>query len=112
MPGASVRPNRRLGDADDPTPAELADYATAQGSIAEGRGPREVVTARLLGARRRGGFLVLTRKGAELPGIAEALAERYEATAVSLNGLFLGALKELAEKQSVRWQALLEADAK
>ncbi len=87
-------------------------YAAAQGSIAEGRDPREVVTARLLEARRRGGFLALTLKGAELPGIAEALAERYEATAVSLNGLFLGALKELAEEQSVRWQALLKADAK
>ncbi|MGW7277613.1 hypothetical protein ACWGIV_04740 [Streptomyces sp. NPDC054844] len=51
-------------------------------------------------------------KGAELPGVAEALAERYEAVAVSSNGLFLSALKEPAEEQSVRWQALLKADAK
>ena len=41
-------------------------YAAAQGSIAEGRDPREVVTARLLEARRRGGFLALTLTGAEL----------------------------------------------
>lgn len=87
-------------------------YAAAQGSIAEGRDPREVLAARLTDARRRGGFLALTLKGAELPGIAASLAERYGATAVSLNGLFLGALKELAEEQSVRWQALLKADTK
>ncbi|MER6630942.1 BREX system serine/threonine kinase PglW [Streptomyces sp. NPDC000987] len=87
-------------------------YAAAQGSIAEGRDPREVLSARLADARRRGGFLALTLRGAELPGVAPALAERYEVTAVSLGGLFLDALKELAEEQSVRWQALLKADAK
>ncbi|WP_324789119.1 BREX system serine/threonine kinase PglW [Streptomyces sp. H51] len=87
-------------------------YAAAQGSIAEGRDPREVLSARLADARRRGGFLALTLRGAELPGVAPALAERYEVTAVSLSGLFLDALKELAEEQSVRWQALLKADAK
>ncbi|MBQ1090139.1 BREX system serine/threonine kinase PglW [Streptomyces sp. B93] len=87
-------------------------YAAAQGSIAEGRDPREVLAARLTDARRRGGFLALTLKGAELPGVAAALADRFEATDTSLNGLFLDALRELAEEQSVRWQALLKADAK
>ncbi|MGA5036061.1 BREX system serine/threonine kinase PglW [Streptomyces capoamus] len=87
-------------------------YAAAQGRIAEGRDPREVLSARLADARRRGGFLALTLKGAELPGVAGALAERFDATAVPLNGMFLDALKELAEEQSVRWQALLKADAK
>ncbi|GAA0632107.1 BREX system serine/threonine kinase PglW [Streptomyces thermocarboxydovorans] len=87
-------------------------YAAAQGSIAEGRDPRVVLAARLNEARRRGGFLALTLKGAELPGVAAALAEEYEVTPVSLNGLLLDALKELAEEQSVRWEALLRADAK
>ncbi|MEU2053415.1 BREX system serine/threonine kinase PglW [Streptomyces bungoensis] len=87
-------------------------YAAAQGRIAEGQDPREVLSARLTEARRRGGFLALTLKGAELPGVADALAERFGATAVPLNALFLDALKGLAEEQSVRWQALLKADAK
>ncbi|MGW5633294.1 BREX system serine/threonine kinase PglW [Streptomyces sp. NPDC003832] len=87
-------------------------YAAAQGRIAEGRDPREAVSARLTGARQRGGFLALTLKGAELPGVAVELAQRYGVTAVAVNSLFLEALKELAEEQSVRWQALLKADAK
>ncbi|MGW5970145.1 hypothetical protein [Streptomyces sp. NPDC055186] len=87
-------------------------YAAAQGRIAEGRDPREVLSARLGEARRRGGFVALTLKGAELPGTARGLAERFEVTDVPLNTLFLDALKELAEEQSVRWQALLKADAK
>lgn len=87
-------------------------YAAAQGRIAEGKDPREVLSARLTEARRRGGFLALTLKGADLPGVAEALAERYDTTAVPLNALFLDALKKLTEEQSVRWEALLKADAK
>ncbi|MBT2411756.1 BREX system serine/threonine kinase PglW [Streptomyces sp. ISL-12] len=87
-------------------------YAAAQGRIAEGRDPREVLTARLAEARRRGGFLALTLKGSDLPGVAGALADRHGAVAVALNTLFLEVLKELAVEQSVRWQALLKADAK
>ncbi|MEU8651042.1 BREX system serine/threonine kinase PglW [Streptomyces sp. NPDC048737] len=87
-------------------------YAAAQGRIAEGRDPREVLSARLTEARRHGGFLALTLKGAELPGVAGPLTERYGTTAVPLNTMFLDALKELAEEQGVRWQALLKADAK
>ncbi|WP_406838516.1 BREX system serine/threonine kinase PglW [Streptomyces sp. AHU1] len=87
-------------------------YAAAQGRIAEGKDPREVLSARLTEARRRGGFLALTLKGADLPGVAEALAKRYDTTAVPLNALFLDALKSLSEEQSVRWEALLKADAK
>lgn len=87
-------------------------YAAAQGRIAEGRDPREVLSARLTEACRRGGFLALTLKGAELPGVADALAQRYSTTAVPLSTLFLDALKELAEEHGVRWQALLKADAK
>jgi serine/threonine protein kinase len=87
-------------------------YAAAQGRIAEGKDPRELLSARLTEARRRGGFLSLSLKGAELPGVAEALGQRFDTPAVPLNALFLDALKELAEEQSIRWQALLKADAK
>ncbi|MET8828440.1 BREX system serine/threonine kinase PglW [Streptomyces sp. NPDC004608] len=87
-------------------------YAAAQGRIAEGKDPREVLSARLTEAQRRGGFLALTLKGAELPGVAQALAERYDVTPVSANALFLDALRALSEEQSVRWEALVKADAK
>ncbi|MFE0962216.1 BREX system serine/threonine kinase PglW [Streptomyces fungicidicus] len=87
-------------------------YAAAQGRIAEGRDPREALAARLTETRRLGGFLALTLKGPDLPGVADALAARYDTVAVSLSVVFLDALRELAEEQSVRWQALLKADAK
>ncbi|MGY4982425.1 BREX system serine/threonine kinase PglW [Streptomyces sp. 900105755] len=102
----------RLGLSSSALTSTSSLYAAAQGRIAEGRDPREVLSARLTEARRRGGFLALTVKGADLPGVAEGLAERYETAAVALNALFLDALKALAEEQSVRWQALLKADAK
>lgn len=87
-------------------------YAAAQGRIAEGRDPREALSARLTEARRLGGFLALPLKGPGLPGVAGAPATRYDTAAVSLNAVFLDALRELAEEQSVRWRALLKADAK
>ncbi|GAA0925835.1 BREX system serine/threonine kinase PglW [Streptomyces thermoalcalitolerans] len=102
----------RLGLSSSTRTSTSSLYAAAQGRIAEGQDPREVLSARLTEARRRGGFLALTLKGSELPGVADALAARYETTAVSLNALFLDCLRELAEEQSVRWQALLKADAK
>ncbi|MEF9905843.1 hypothetical protein [Streptomyces sp. P9-A2] len=105
-------PGSRLGLSSSVLPSTGSLYAAAQGRIAEGRDPREVLSARLGEARRRGGFVALTLKGAELPGTARALAERFEVTGVPLNTLFLDALKELAEEQSVRRQALLKADAK
>ncbi|MGC2997628.1 hypothetical protein ACPF8X_04270 [Streptomyces sp. G35A] len=42
----------------------------------------------------------------------DALAARHEVAAVSLDAVFLDALREPAEEQSVRRQALLQADAK
>ncbi|MFJ3665536.1 BREX system serine/threonine kinase PglW [Streptomyces sp. NPDC090106] len=87
-------------------------FDAAQGALAEGRDPRELLSARLTEARRRGGFLALTLKGDDLPGVAGLLAERYDIAALSLNSLFLDVLRELAQEQSVRWQALLKADAK
>ncbi|WP_438271501.1 BREX system serine/threonine kinase PglW [Streptomyces microflavus] len=84
----------------------------AQGELARGRDPRQVLAARLDTARRRGGFLALTFKGAELPGLATRLALRYGVVPVSLDELFLTAMRELAEEQGVRWPALLKADAK
>lgn len=86
--------------------------AAAQGELAKGRDPRQVLAARLDTARRRGGFLALTFKGAELPGLADRLAARYGVVPVSLDELFLTAMRELAEEQGVRWPALLKADAK
>ncbi|MYQ32353.1 hypothetical protein GTW65_15070 [Streptomyces sp. SID4956] len=70
-----------------------------------------MLSARLTESRRLGGFLALTLKGPDLPGVADALAARYDTAAVSLSAVFLDALRGLAEEQSVRWQALLKADA-
>ncbi len=86
--------------------------AAAQHDLAHGQDPREVVAARLTAARQRGGFVALTLKGAELPGLAASLADRFGVTEISLGDLFLTALRELAEEQGVQWQALLKADAK
>ncbi|MFD5110143.1 BREX system serine/threonine kinase PglW [Streptomyces cinereoruber] len=85
--------------------------AAAQGDLALGRDPRKVLAARLEAGRRRGGFLAFTVKGAELAGLAERLAERFGAVPVSLDELFLTALRELSEEYGVGWQALLRADA-
>jgi serine/threonine protein kinase len=84
--------------------------AAAQSDLAQGRDPRKVLAARLDTSRRRGGFLALTLKGAELPGVESRLASRFGVVPVSLDELFLTALRELAEEQGVRWQALLKAD--
>ncbi|WP_258382419.1 BREX system serine/threonine kinase PglW [Streptomyces sp. NTH33] len=111
-PRAEEGAGSRLGLSSSALTSTSSLYAAAQGRIAEGRDPREVLSARLTEARRRGGFLALTLKGADLPGVADALAARYDTVAVSLNSLFLDCLRELAEEQSVRWQALLKADAK
>jgi hypothetical protein len=85
--------------------------AAAQSELALGRDPRRLLAARLEAARRRGGFVALTVKGPELPGVAERLAERFEVVRVSLDDLFLDVLQELAAEQGVPWQALLRADA-
>jgi serine/threonine protein kinase len=88
-------------------------YDAAQGQLAEGRDPRRVMEVRLREAVRRGGFLALTVRGAQLPGTAERLAARYdEVLPVDVDELFLAALRTLAEEQRVRWGALLKADAK
>ncbi|MEV7772730.1 BREX system serine/threonine kinase PglW [Kitasatospora sp. NPDC086791] len=84
----------------------------AQSDLASGRDPRQVLDARLRVARRRGGFVALTLKGPELPGVAERLAERFEVLPVALDELFLTTLRELAVEQGVSWQALLKADAR
>jgi hypothetical protein len=85
--------------------------AAAQSDLARGLDPRQKFAARLDAARHRGGFLALTLKGVELPGVAERLAARFDAVPVSLDELFLTALRELAGEQGVQWQALLKADA-
>ncbi len=85
--------------------------AAAQSELALGRDPRRLLTARLQAARRRGGFLALTVKAPEVPGVAERLAERMDVVRVSLDDLFLAALRDLATEQGVEWAALLRADA-
>ncbi|MCT7353217.1 BREX system serine/threonine kinase PglW [Streptomyces sp. 15-116A] len=87
-------------------------YEAAQGQLAEGRDPRRVMEARLQEAVRRGGFLALTVRGAQLPGTAEGLAARFDVLPVDVDELFLAALRTLADEQQVRWGALLKADAK
>jgi hypothetical protein len=57
----------RLGLSSSVLTSTSSLYVAAQGRIAEGKDPREVLSARLVEARRRGGFLALTLKGAELP---------------------------------------------
>ncbi|MGA4865346.1 BREX system serine/threonine kinase PglW [Streptomyces lavendulocolor] len=87
-------------------------YAAAQGQLAEGRDPRRVIEVRLQEAVRRGGFLALTVRAAQLPGTAERLASRFDILPVDVDELFLAALRALAGEQQVRWGALLKADAK
>ncbi|MFF6847955.1 BREX system serine/threonine kinase PglW [Streptomyces antimycoticus] len=87
-------------------------YDAAQGQLAEGRDPRRVMEVRLQEAARRGGFLALTVRAAQLPGTAERLAARFDVLPVDVDELFLAALRALAEEQQVRWGALLKADAK
>ncbi|WP_405687138.1 hypothetical protein [Streptomyces sp. NBC_00057] len=83
----------------------------AQSELSLGRDPRRVRPARLQAARRRGGFVTLTVKGPELPGVAERLAERFDVTPPALDELLLTTLRELAQEQRAPWQALLKADA-
>ncbi|AOW87765.1 serine/threonine protein kinase [Streptomyces olivaceus] len=85
--------------------------AAAQSELALGNDPRRVMAARLQAARRRGGFLALTVKASELPGVTERLAERFDVVPLSLDDLFLTALRELAAENGAEWQALLRADA-
>ncbi|WP_369212587.1 BREX system serine/threonine kinase PglW [Streptomyces flavofungini] len=87
-------------------------YDAAQGQLAEGRDPRRVTEAKLQEAVRRGGFLALTVRGLQLPGTAQRLAGRFGVVPVGVDELFLAALRDLADEQQVRWQALLKADAK
>lgn len=87
-------------------------YEAAQGQLAEGRDPRQVMEVRLQEALRRGGFLALTVRGAQLPGTAAGLAARFDVLPVDVDELFLAALRTLADEQQVRWGALLKADAK
>ncbi|MCP9962044.1 hypothetical protein LUX05_12855 [Streptomyces somaliensis] len=87
-------------------------YDAAQGQLAEGRDPRRVAEAQLREAARRGGFLALTVRGAQLPGTAHRLAARFGVLPVDVDGLFLDALRALADEQRVRWGALLKADAR
>ncbi|PZT69155.1 hypothetical protein DN402_18585 [Streptomyces sp. SW4] len=62
--------------------------AAAQSELALGNDPRRVMAARLQAARRCGGFMALTVKAPELPGVAERLAERFDVVPVSLDDLF------------------------
>ncbi|MEU9538718.1 BREX system serine/threonine kinase PglW [Streptomyces mirabilis] len=87
-------------------------YNAAQSEFAEGRDPRRVMEVRLQEVVRRGGFLALTVRGLELPGTAQRLAARFDVLPVDMDELFLTALRELADEQQVKWEALLKADAK
>ncbi|MEK8143675.1 hypothetical protein NKH18_21585 [Streptomyces sp. M10(2022)] len=71
----------------------------AQSELALGRDPRRITAARLQAARRRGGFVALTIKGPELPGVAQQLAERFDVTPLALDELLLATLRELAQEQ-------------
>ncbi|WP_051856812.1 BREX system serine/threonine kinase PglW [Streptomyces sp. NRRL S-1868] len=99
----------------EPTVSALTSTGTlqaaVQGEVAMGRDPRRILSARLEAARRRGGFVALTVKGPELPGLAARLAERFDVVPLSLDRLFLDVLRELAAEHAVDWQALLTADA-
>ncbi|MEU2179632.1 BREX system serine/threonine kinase PglW [Streptomyces thermolilacinus] len=109
------RVREAVGTLFEPTVSALTStgslLAAAQSELALGRDPRRVLSARLEAARRRGGFLALTVKGPELPGLAGRLAERFDVLPISLDELFLTVLRELAAEHGVAWQALLTADA-
>ncbi|WP_313895982.1 BREX system serine/threonine kinase PglW [Streptomyces sp. YIM 98790] len=104
----SSRPHSEVSE---PTRTSVLVRAS-QADVAAGRDPRQVLRLKLETALRRGGFLALTLKGADLRGTARHLADRFDVLPVSLGDEFLTALRELAEEQGVRWQALLKADAR
>ncbi|MEV5431248.1 hypothetical protein [Streptomyces sp. NPDC052701] len=76
FPRAEEGCGSRLGPSSSVPTSTGSLYAAAQGRVAEGRDPREVLSARLTEAHRLGGFLTLTLKGADPPGVADALAVR------------------------------------
>jgi serine/threonine protein kinase len=74
--------------------------------------PHAVLRARLDAAAERGGFLAITVRGANLPGVAEALAATCPVERVDLNALFLTELHALADEQGQPWEKVLGIDAR
>ncbi len=111
LPRERESADSRLGASASALTSTGALITAAQSQFARGQDPRELLAGRLDTARRRGGFVALTLKAAELPGIATELVRRFELVPVRLDELFLAALQELTTEQGIRWQALLKADA-
>jgi len=77
-----------------------------------GQDPAAVTATRLAAAAERGGFLALTLRGSQLPGVADALAERYPVRPVDLDRDLLRTLRELAAEHGEDWAKLLAVDAR
>jgi hypothetical protein len=79
---------------------------------AGGQDPVAATAAKLAAAVLRGGFLALSLRGSQLPGVAAAIAERYPVRPVDLDRELLRALRELAAEHGQDWARLLAVDAR
>jgi serine/threonine protein kinase len=77
-----------------------------------GLDPHEVLAGRLDASTRRGGFLALTLRGANLPGTPAALASRYPVAAADLGRMFLTEFQALAGERGVEWSRVLAIEAR
>jgi serine/threonine protein kinase len=77
-----------------------------------GLDPHQVLAGRLDASIRRGGFLALTLRGANLPGTPAALAGRYPVAAVDLARVFLTEFQALAGERGVEWSRVLAIEAR
>ncbi|MDG9685967.1 BREX system serine/threonine kinase PglW [Streptomyces sp. DH18] len=114
-----LQPDVRDGNSQMPASASALTrtsvlVAEERRNLAAGIDPQAVLRARLDTSLRRGGFLALTARGAELPGLAQALAAGPgggSLVMVDLNAEFLAEFRELVEERGRTWQAVLKADA-
>jgi len=95
------------------TTGRHTDIATdlAVTAAAAGRDPVALLEEQLGESLRRGGFLALTLRGRQLPGVAELLAAAYPLTPVDLGAVFLGELRRIADERG-QWEAVLRSDAR
>jgi serine/threonine protein kinase len=93
-----------------PTSSSLLSVHRPGGPLARDR----VATtgAKLAAAVERGGFLALTLRGSHLPGVADALAQRYPVRSVCLDRELLTALRGLADQHGQDWAKLVAVDAR
>ena len=74
--------------------------------------PAAAFDEKLSRGARDGGYLVLTVEGRLLADAEQALTARFGLPALSLEKLFLSAMKEVAREKEVPWKTVLGADTR